>query len=275
MAIVVGGPTDAQVEARHDRGMNLLIMVPPDVDITASATDPGDKPRAVIKGELLQESEVFAGLTDAQMQRVDALTAMTQCERGKVFFSPEDTPGTIYFLKEGRVRLYRRTREGKQLTVAVLDRGAVFGESRLIGQNHAGVYAEADEHCLLCVMPAGHLETLIAEVPQVGLNLLRFVGQRLQRTTELAEEVAFWSVRRRLARTILELDDRYGHPTMGGGRIVNKTFTQSDIAEMCGSTRETVAELMSALKKQGIISTRRRRIVIEDHAALERLSTEQ
>ena len=56
-----------------------------------------------------------------------------RCERGKVFFSPHDAPGTIYFLKEGRVRLYRRTPQGKQLTVAVLDRGAVFGESRMIG----------------------------------------------------------------------------------------------------------------------------------------------
>lgn len=255
--------------------MTSTMTVP---DSTAAASEPVDdldRPRSVIKHELLEESQLFEGLDDRQMQRVDALTSMTQCERGKVFFSPEDTPGTIYFLKEGRVRLYRRTPEGKQLTVAMLDRGAVFGESRLIGQTHAGVYAEADEQCLLCVMPSGHLELLIGEVPKVGLNLLRFVGQRLQRTTELAEEVAFWSVRRRLARTILELDERYGHPTMGGGRIVNKTFTQSDIAEMCGSTRETVAELMSALKKRGIISTRRRRIVIEDRPALEQLSTEQ
>jgi CRP-like cAMP-binding protein len=62
---------------------------------------------------------------------------------------------------------------------------------------------------------------------------------------------------------------------MGGGRIVNKTFRQSDIAEMCGATRETVAELMSAMKKQGIIGTRRRRIVIEDRAALEQLAEKQ
>ncbi|MCW2925006.1 MAG: putative transcriptional regulator [Thermoleophilia bacterium] len=249
--------------------MNCFAMVPApeNYDVEAEAA----RPVTLMKHELLQESELFGGLTDKQMQRVDDLTAVTQCERGKVFFSPEDTPGTIYFLKEGRVRLYRRTPEGKQLTVAVLDRGAVFGESQLIGQNHAGVYAEADEVCMLCVMPAGHLETLIGEVPIIGLNLLRFVGQRLQRTTELAEEVAFWSVRRRLARTILELDERYGHPTLNGGRIVNKTFTQADIAEMCGSTRETVAELMSALKKQGIITARRRRIVIEDRPALERL----
>ena len=249
--------------------MNLLEMVPP------PDPSPQQRPAALAKQELLQESELFGGLSDAHMQRVDALTSMTQCERGKVFFSPQDTPGTIYFLKEGRVRLYRRTPGGKQLTVAVLDRGAVFGESQLIGQNHAGVYAEADEHCLLCVMPSGHLEVLIDEVPRVGLNLLRFVGQRLQRTTELAEEVAFWSVRRRLARTILELDERYGHPTLTGGRIVNKTFTQADLAEMCGSTRETVAELMSALKKQGILATRRRRIVVQDSAALERLLADE
>src|SRR5215210_7748379 len=101
------------------------------------------------KHDLLQESQLMAGLSEAQLQLVDQMTAMTQCERGRVFFSPEDRPGTIYFLKEGRVRLYRQTPEGKQLTVAVLDRGTVFGESSLIGQTHAGVYAEAAEHCLL------------------------------------------------------------------------------------------------------------------------------
>jgi CRP/FNR family cyclic AMP-dependent transcriptional regulator len=247
--------------------MILPTMTPP--------PQPAPKTDAIPKQELLQESELFGGLTDLQMQRVDALTSMTQCERGKVFFSPEDRPGTIYFLKEGRVRLYRRSPEGKQLTVAILDRGAGFGESQMIGQNHAGVYAEADEHCLLCVMPSGHLEVLIGEVPLVGLNLLRYVGQRLQRTQELAEEVAYWSVRRRLAKVILELDDRYGHPTLGGGRIVNKTFTQAELAEMVGSTRETIAELMSSLKKQEILDTRKRRIVIVDREVLEKMREEQ
>jgi CRP-like cAMP-binding protein len=202
---------------------------------------------------------------------VDEMTAMTQCERGKVFFSPEDQPGTIYFLKEGRVRLYRQTDDGKQLTVAMLDRGSIFGESSLIGQSHSGVYAEAVEQGLLCVMPANHLRELISRFPRIGLNLLEFVGRQLQRSQELAEEVAYWSVKRRLARLILELDERYGHPTLTGGRIVNKAFTQADLAEMIGSTRETIAELMSSLKKQDIIGVRRRRIVIEDPDALQAL----
>ena len=249
--------------------MNPITMTPD------QAPDQATLREATPKQEHLLEHQLFEGLNAAQLDRVDELTAMTRCERGKVFFQPEDAPGTIYVLKAGRVRLYRRSPEGKQLTVAVLDRGAVFGESTLIGQSHAGVYAEADEECLLCVMPSAHLEQLVKEVPQVGLNLLQHVGAALTRTRELAEEVAYWSVRRRLARVVLELDERYGHPTMGGGRIVNKAFTQAEIAEMIGSTRETVAEMMSALKKQGVLGTRRRRIVIEDRPALERLLAEE
>lgn len=224
------------------------------------------------KAEYLSEQQLFAGLNDKELQAVDEMTAMKQCERGKIFFSPDDSPGTIYFLKEGRVRLYRQTEDGKQLTVAMLDRGAVFGESSLIGQSHAGVYAEAVEHGLLCVMPVEHLRALINKFPRVGLNLLEFVGQRLARSQEMSEEVAYWSVKRRLARQILELDERYGHPTMGGGRIINKAFTQADLAEMVGSTRETIAELMSTLKKTDVIDVRRRRIVIKDREAMEAMT---
>lgn len=223
------------------------------------------------KQEYLQENQLFAGLSDDQLREADEFSAMTRCERGKVFFRPEDSPGTVYFLKEGRVRLYRQTSDGKQLTVASLDRGSVFGESALIGQSHAGVYAEAAEECILCVMPSANLKDLIARFPQIGLNLLEYVGTRLRRSQELSEEVAYWSVRRRLARLILELDERYGHPTLGGGRIINKTLTQVELADMVGSTRETVAEMLGTLRKQGILGQRRRRIVVEDMAALQSL----
>lgn len=220
------------------------------------------------KQAYLEESQLFAGLSAAQLKRVDEITATSRCERGRIFFAPGDAPGTIYFLKEGRVRLYRRTEGGKQLTVAVLDRGAVFGESALIGQANAGVYAEADEECMLCVCPAEHLRTLVTEIPTIGLNLLEYVGGRLQRSQEQSEEIAYWSVRRRLARTLLELDERYGRPTLDGTSIIDRTFTQAELAEMIGSTRETVAELMSQLKGTGVLGTRRRRVIVQDAQAL-------
>lgn len=193
---------------------------------------------------------------------------MTRCERGRVFFSPEDLAGTVYFLKEGRVRLYRSDEEGRNLTVAVLDPGAVFGVNALLGQNLAGVYASADEECILCVMPAAHLQMLIGEVPQVGLNLLQFVGAQLQQSQVQAEKIAFHSVRQRLAGLLIELDARYGRPTLDGTRIIDKTFTQQDLASMIGATRETVGELMSRWKRNELISSRKRKIIIVDPVRL-------
>ncbi|MBC7645269.1 MAG: Crp/Fnr family transcriptional regulator [Thermoleophilia bacterium] len=219
------------------------------------------------KLELLHESQLLAGLSRKELDEVDLASVMTRCQRGRVFFTAHDEPETIYFLKEGRVRLYRSS-EGKQLTVALLDRGMIFGESSLLGQSHAGVFAEADEECLLCVMPTAKLSALITRIPRIGLNLLQCVGHRLQRSQELAEEVAFWSVRRRLARAILDLDERYGHPTLDGQRIINRAFTQAQIAEMIGSTRETVADLMGELRRSELIDLRKRRIVILNGAAL-------
>jgi CRP/FNR family transcriptional regulator, cyclic AMP receptor protein len=223
---------------------------------------------ATAKHRNLSEVQLLAGLSDAELRQVEEGTSMSRCERGRVFFAPEDSPGSIWFLKEGRVRLYRRTTDGKQLTVAMLDRGAVLGESALLGQSHAGVYAEADEDCLLCVMPVERLRALVVSVPRIGLNLLEHVGQQLKRSQELAEEVAYWSVKRRLAKALLDLDDRYGHPTMGNGRVINRHITQAQIAELIGSTRETVAELLGTLRRQDVIAARGRRIIIRDSDAL-------
>lgn len=221
------------------------------------------------------ESQLFAGLTPDELELVNNTTTMTRCERGRVFFAPQDTPETLYILKEGRVRLYRETTDGKHLTVAMLDRGAIFGESSLIGQSHSGVFAIAEEEGLLCVMPAEHLRELVTRIPRIGLNLLEFVGGRLRRSQELSEEVAYWSVKRRLAKLILELDERYGHPTMGGTRIINKSFTQADLAEMIGSTRETVAEILGTFRGLGLISLRRRKLVVEDIDALIEVSEQR
>lgn len=220
------------------------------------------------KQEYLQESQLFAGLSPSQLARIDEMTAMTRCERGRIFFSPEDTPGTLYVLKEGRVTLWRQAHDGRQLILASLDRGSVFGESSMLGESYAGVYAEAAEECLLCVLPAANLRALMVEVPQVGLNLLDFVSRRLQRSQELAEQVAYWPVRKRLATLIVELVERYGHPTMDGATIVNKAITQAELGQMIGATRETTAEALGHLRGEGVIELRKRRIVVLDAPGL-------
>lgn len=220
------------------------------------------------KADHLSKSQVFAGLTQAEMRSFEDLITMTTCKRGKVFFSAHDSPGTIYILKQGAVRLFRRDEQGHQLTLAMLDAGAIFGESALLGQSLADVHAEATDDCLLCVIPTAQMRDLLRTFPQIGLNLLEHVGERLRRAQELSGEMAYWTVQRRLANQLTQLADRYGHPSLLGGTVIDKKLNQTDLAEMVGATRQTVSELMSSLTKQGIIGIRRRKIVVHDPDAL-------
>ncbi len=227
----------------------------------------------VSKETYLRESRLFAGLSAADVKQIERLTTMTECRRGRVFFSPEDAAGTIYVLKRGRVRLYRQDDQGRALTVASLDAGAVFGESALLGQAHPGIYAEAIDDGLVCVIPTAEMKTLIKRFPQIGLNLIQFLGERLLRSQELSEEMAYWPVNRRLAHQLLLLNDRYGRPSLTGGTIISERFTQSDLADMIGSTRQTVSELMGAFADREILTIRRRRIIIRNEAALRALAS--
>jgi CRP/FNR family transcriptional regulator len=223
------------------------------------------------KHDYLEESELFAGLTRKDLDVVEELTAMSRCERGRTFFAPNDRSGIVYFVKEGRVRLFREAADVKQLTVALLDRGTVFGECAVIGQSVAGLYAVADEECLLCTMPAENMKVIIDRIPRVAMNLVGIMGRRLQGAQELAEQIAHWPVDKRLAHAIADLDDRYGRATIDGRRIIDTKITQAEIADLIGSTRETVAALLGEMRRSEVIDMRGRQIVVNDRKALDEI----
>lgn len=216
----------------------------------------------------LDESELLAGVGARERNQVTALAVTRSFASGQLFYSPDDENGAVYVLRSGRVRLYSITEDGKRLTVALLDPGAVFGENALLGRATAGLHAEADEDVVADVLPAERMRELVQRVPRIGLNLLQLVGDQLHRSHELAHQVAFWTVDRRIVRLLIELDERYGHPTLSGGRLINRVFTHTDLAEMVNARRETVGEFLKQLRNDGIIETRKRRIVINDVAAL-------
>lgn len=220
------------------------------------------------KLDLLVQSALFRGLTREEMATFEALTSMSRRACGDIVIAPWQTPDAIFILKRGSVRLSRVDESGARLTVAILDTGAVFGESRLLGQGASDVTVEAMDDCLVCTVPTAQMRELMHRFPTVALNLAEFLGNRLRRSHELAHELAYWNVHRRIARQVALLAERYGRPTLTGDVIVDRVVTQSDLAEMVGATRQTVSESLSTMTRLGIVGRRRRRLVVRDADAL-------
>ena len=245
------------------------------MQIISSAKQSVHRPDTDVEVLPLRESQLFAGLATGRLDELCNMAFLSTVERGTLVYGPFDTSEAVYVVAHGTVRLASADTDGRQLTLAIIDAGSVFGEGALLGQSAAGVFAEAIERCRIYSIPADRLRAMIQREPGIGVNLLLSVGSRLRRMQELSHELAYWNVHRRLAHQICMLAERYGRPTLSGDVMVARVFTHAELADMVGATRQTVSEGIATLMRLGILERRRRRIVVRDHPALAAFGTER
>ncbi len=213
----------------------------------------------------LQMVDIFQDLSEEEIQEIDRATTVSTCRRGKIFYMPEDTSQVLFFLREGRVQLYRISPDGKKLVIATVGPGAIFGEMALIGQGMHNTFAEATEDCVLLVMSREDVERLLVTKPQVALRLFEALGTRLKETEARLEGIAFKGIPARLASILLRLADEQESDTIVG-------MTHQDLGEQVGTYRETTTQTLNSFKAEGLIDIGRKRITILDREGLQRIA---
>ena len=224
-------------------------------ELKSSDEQPAEKMR------YLSEMAVFQDLTPREMEELNRITTMSTVQRGRVFYRPEEPGEVLFILKEGRVQLYRISREGKKLVITTLGPHTLFGEMALLGTRMHNTFAEAVDDCLICVMSRTDLERMILGKPRVALRILEITGKRLREAEERLENMAFKGIPARLASLLLRLSEEQESDTITG-------LTHQDLAESVGTYRETATQVLNDMKSQGLIEIGRKRITILDKDAL-------
>ncbi len=221
---------------------------------------------------LLSELTLFAGLSEADIAAIGHATTMTRCVRGQRLLSPDDPPDRIHIVKKGRVRVYRMSPDGKQLTLDIYEPGTILGDMELLGQDRLPeAYAEAIEDGVICTITPDELRGLIERYPIVGVNIIRHLSRRLQAAERELEAMAYQRVDQRLARRLLDLAARFGVRTERG-MLIEARLTQQELAEMVGTTRETLAHTLADLRRRNLLDTAHHRVVILDAERLAELA---
>jgi CRP/FNR family cyclic AMP-dependent transcriptional regulator len=215
---------------------------------------------AAAKLGYLLETEVFASLSEPERAWLMESTTMVTCERGRVFYAPDEVGEVVFILKRGRVDLFRLSPDGRKLVVATMGPHTIFGEMGLIGQGMYGCFAEAAEDCLLCVLSRADLQALIRRNPDVGLRLLAELASRLQQREAELEALAFRGLPSRLAALLLR-------EVAADGTVAG--YTQQELAERLGTYRETISQTLGRFRAEGLIAVEPRRICLLDPAGLE------
>lgn len=216
-----------------------------------------------LRNALLSQNDLFQGVAEEEMEQIGDRLPMATARRGQLIYAPGETPEALFLLKSGRVRVYRLAEDGRKLVLGTFGPGTAFGEMSFLGQSMTGSFAEATEDCTVCVMSRIDIEGLIKEHPAVAVRMVDLMSRRLREAEDRLEQVAFRSVPVRLSKLLLSLSS-------GDGEVAG--YSHQELADMIGTSRETVSRALVELKAEGIVDIERRHLQIVDRAALEALA---
>ncbi|MCP9237455.1 Crp/Fnr family transcriptional regulator [Lewinella sp. JB7] len=182
-------------------------------------------------------------------------------------YLPEEPAQKIYLINGGRIKIGTYGEDGKEITKAILTTGEVFGEMALIGQENRRDFAYALEDTDLCVLEKGDLHKMFRERGELQTYFLQLIGNRTLRLEKRLENLMFKSSRTRITDFLRELIDTRGRQ-VGYEHEVRNMLTHKEIADLTGTSRQTVNSVLNELRRDNVISFDRKRMLVRDLARL-------
>jgi CRP/FNR family cyclic AMP-dependent transcriptional regulator len=220
---------------------------------------------------LLRRCDVLSDISaDALQALLPGLTTGTYRPR-QVIYLPGDRAQGVHFLAQGRIKISKVTRDGKELTLAYRGPGEIFGELVMIDGGPREEMAEAMENALITEIDRAEFEKIVQKEGIIGFRLTKIVSQRRRDVENKIEQLIFKDVNAKLAELLLRLAAEYGVDD-SRGTLVSLKITHQEMANLIGSTRETVSLTLSQFKRRGLIQTEGRKVILADREGLRALA---
>lgn len=207
----------------------------------------------MIGPKLLKKIPFLSALKHSHLREVFRLAREVSARAGQpVFAKSEDAEG-MFVVLSGRVKIFSNSAGKKRKTFAYLKSGEFFGEMALVEGVTRTASAQAVEDSRLLLIRKRDFQGLLKREPRLCLYLLRTVCERLRQANEEIEGMLFRNVLGRVAKAMMDLARTSGR-AQNGGLILKDRYTQQELADVVGTTREPFTRALSSLKRAGLIS---------------------
>jgi CRP/FNR family cyclic AMP-dependent transcriptional regulator len=173
----------------------------------------------------------------------------------------------LYFLVSGRLKVVDFIQSGREIGFVFISPGMHFGELALIDGRPRSASIIATEPSIVLVLPKKQAQQLIFEVPHVSKKLLLQLTDTIRKDNEHIILLGSGSAFCRIYRLLLQQMER-----VDGEAIIERTFTQHEMAIMTNTTRETVSRAISQLQGMGVVKKEGKRLMVQKIDALKHLS---
>lgn len=214
--------------------------------------------------EILSRVSLFCDVPADDLARLAQVTRERSYPKNTVILFEDDPGDALYVVVRGQVKVVLIGEDGREVILSVLGEGDFFGEMALIDDEPRSAHVIAMEPSDLMVLRREDFHTILRQSPGIALGLLRELCRRLRRADEKIGGLVLLDVNGRVSRLLLQLAEE------SGGTRIARRLTHHTIAQMIGSSRETVSRTMRELQERGLIEVSRTDIVVKDREALER-----
>lgn len=213
----------------------------------------------------LEKTNLRNILTMEERRRIARTAVMLDVPKKVVLYFPKEATHYVYILKEGKVKIYRQT-DGKEIILNIINPGELFGELGLAGQQEREEVAEAMEDSVICIINMADMQELMQSMPNLNREVLKLLGNRVTKIQSRLEFLICKNAEQRIRSLIKEIAREHGRVIAGNPEQieVKLSLSQSDIAKLTATSRQTVSTHLNDLEKQGIIRYDRRRIYIKN-----------
>jgi CRP-like cAMP-binding protein len=213
--------------------------------------------------EVVRRAPLFTALDEAAAVSLRASMDSVKIAKGSILFKEGDDGEHLYVIVDGKLKLGTSSGDGRENLLSILGPGEMFGELSLFDPGPRTSTATAVTDAKLLSLSHEKVIPWLKQNPEVSLQLLTRLSQRLRRTNEAVGDLVFSDVPGRVAKALIDLGDRFGKTTPEG-LLVNHDLTQEELAQLVGASRETVNKALADFAGRGWLKLDGRSVLIAD-----------
>ena len=216
------------------------------------------------KIELLQSVSIFWDLNENDLGHIADKMVAKHFENGNYIFLEDSEGEQCFFVLEGSVKVTRLSKDGREVILAMLNEGDFFGEMSLLDGESRSANVIALEKTKVLTLDRNDFIAVVNDYPQIAVQLLKELARRLRKSDRQIASLSLSDAEKRIALCIIRFADEQG--VIQNGKVnIPKTPIQQDIANMAGTSRETVSRALGLLEKEDLIERHGRELIILDY----------
>jgi CRP/FNR family transcriptional regulator, cyclic AMP receptor protein len=203
--------------------------------------------------KVLSNFMLFRDLNELEIDKIVQISLSRTWKKNSYIFLQGEPLDNVYFMEDGKVKIYKSDVNGREQIVSILKKGEMFPHVGFFRKGNYPANAEVLEKATLVVVPIAKFENVLIENPELCIKVFNVLGEKIVDLQNRLEEQILNNTYEQIIKLLIRLGEKHGAKNEDGKVVLKNEFTNKDLANMIGTTRETVSRTLTKMKKNELI----------------------